>query len=228
MVEASQFTDFWTWFQANEADFPSSVTDIYAAYGDELTRRVAEISPRLVCEIAVREDRENELVISANGDKELIPFVQAFVDSAPPIDGWKIVAFRPREESYATFTLNIGERDPGELVLEAEDLWCWSRVRDDKFYLIILHPDFSDENRELLKSGTFILLDAALGEYDVMTGLHAIDHQKLPDDPESAGLYPFKEVRAVFDEYKSIVTVKGLLTDVTERLTSPVKADSDE
>lgn len=184
MAQASQYSDFWKWFQANEADFPPT-SEFDAAYGDELSGRLAAIKSGLVYEVAILDDAENELIISGDGIKELIPFVQDVVDSAPAIDGWKIIAFRPRMGDYASFTLNFGERN---------------------FDLVIYHADYSDDIRNFLVNGTYVLLDMALGEYDVMTGIRYIDHRELPDDPEAQGLYRFEDLRAVFDEYKSAAT----------------------
>ncbi len=81
-----------------------------------------------------------------------------------------------------------------------------SRVEGGNFDLVLYHRDYSDEIRNLLVNGTYILLDMALGEYDVMTGIRQIDHRQLPDQPEAAGLYRFKDLRSVFDEYKSKIT----------------------
>ena len=56
--------------------------------------------------------------------------------------------------------------------------------------------------KDLLVNSTYILLDMALGEYDVMTGIRYIDHQQLPSEPEAAGLYKFQDLRSVFDSNK--------------------------
>ena len=200
MAQASQFSNFWTWFQANEADFPPTA-EFDDAYGEELSNRLTHIKPGLVYEIAILDDAENELIISGDGIEELIPFVQEVVDSAPAIEGWKIIAFRPRMDDYAGFTLNFGEQ-----VFDPKELWCWSRVQEGNFDLVIYHSNYSDENRDLLVNGTYVLLDMALGEYDVMTRIRYIDHRGLPNDPEAQGLYRFEDLRSVFDEYKSSVT----------------------
>ncbi len=200
MADASQYADFWAWFQANEADFPST-TEFDAVYGDELSRRLTDIKSGLVYEIAIRDDAENELIISGDGVTELIPVVGDLVDSAPVLEGWKIIAFRPRMDGYASFTLNFGER-----TFDPKTLWCWSRIEDGSFDLVIYHPDYSDDIRNLLVNGTYILLDMALGEYDVMTGIRYIDHRELPADPESVGLYRFEDLRAVFDNYKASIS----------------------
>ena len=200
MTQASQYSDFWTWFQANKADFPPT-SEFDAAYGDKLSGRLTSIKSGLVYEIAILDDAENELIISGDGITELIPFVQGLVDAAPAIDGWKIIAFRPRMDDYAGFTLNFGERQ-----FDPKKLWCWSRVEDGNFDVVIYHAEYSDEIRNLLVNGTYVLLDMALGEYDVMTGIRYIDHRELPDDPAAAGLYRFEDLRSVFDDYKSNVT----------------------
>lgn len=199
MAQASQYSDFWEWFQANEADFPSTA-EFDAAYGDELADRLATIKPGLVYEISIPDEGERTLIISADGMKELIPFVRDLVDSAPNLSGWRIIAFRPRMDDYARFGLGFGERS-----FDPKELWCWSRVEGGNFDLIIYHPNYSDEDRNVLVNGAYILLDMALGEYDVMTGIRYIDHRRLPDDPESLALYRFEDLRTVFDAYKSSV-----------------------
>ena len=162
---------------------------------------MTDIKSGLVYEIAILDDEDNELIISGDGVKELIPYVQDFVDSAPSIDGWKIIAFRPRMDDYASFTLNFGER-----VFDPKTLWCWSRIENGSFDLVIYHEDYSDENRNLLVNGTYVLLDMALGEFDVMTGIRYLDHRELPDDPEALGLYKFEDLRTIFDDYKLAAT----------------------
>ena len=200
MAQASQYSEFWVWFQANQADFPPT-SEFDAAYGGELSGRLTDIKPGLVYEIAILDAAENELIISGDGVKELIPFVQDLVDSAPAIEGWKIIAFRPRMDDYARFTLNFGDQ-----TFDPKKLWCWSRVEDGSFDLVVYHANYSDDVRNLLVNGTYVLLDMALGEYDVMTGIRYIDHRELPDDPKALGLYKFEDLRTVFDEYKSKVT----------------------
>ena len=100
-------------------------------------------------------------------------------------------------DDYVRFKLKYGDRwfDP-------QDLWCYSQEEDGHFDLIVYHPTYSQEFRNELANGTYLLLDMAIGEYDVMTGIRYIDHQQLPENPESSGLYRFKDLRRVFDTYK--------------------------
>jgi hypothetical protein len=199
MAQASPMSEFWTWFQVNEKDFPST-TEFDEAYGDALSSRLEAIESGLVYEISIPEEGPKELVISADGISDLIPTVRQLVESAPIIKDWKITAFRPRMDGYSRFTLDYGTR-----TFNPKELWCYSRVEDGSFDLIIYHPNYSDSDRDLIISGTYVLLDMALGEFDVMTGIRYIDHQALPADPVSEGLYPFERLRDAFDSYKSSV-----------------------
>ena len=195
-----EYSSFWSWFQFNEADFPS--TDKFdALFGTELSGRLADIRSGLTYEIAIREDGDSEFIISADGIKELIPFVQELVNSAPALDGWKIIAFRPRQPDYSDFTLEFAGRN-----VDPKTLWCRSQVEDGNFDLIVYHPNYSEDDRSPIVASTYILLDMALGELDVMTHIRYIDHQQLPDDAELKGLYRFEELRDIFDTYKSTIT----------------------
>jgi len=187
-------SDFWTWFKNNESDFPETA-EFDATYGEALIKQLEKVKPGLAYEIATPAIGEKELVISANGLRDLIPDVLGLIETAPDLTGWTFTAFRPRMSGF-NVTIGGHEFDPAEL-------WCYSRVENGHFDLIIYHPEFSEDSRSLLTGGTYILLDMALGEYDVMTGIRYIDHRQLPPDPQAAGLYRFENLRKVFDNYKS-------------------------
>ena len=199
MAHASQLSEFWTWFQLSEKDFRST-TGFDEAYGEDLSFRLSSIEPGLVYEISIPKEGQKELIISADGISDLIPVVRQLVESAPRLSDWKIIAFRPRLDDYTGFKL-----DYGELTFNPRDIWCYSRIDDGHFDLIIYHPNYSESDRDLIVSGSYVLLDMALGELDVMTGIRYIDHQALPADPASEGLYPFEKLRDAFDTYKSMV-----------------------
>ena len=54
--------------------------------------------------------------------------------------------------------------------------------------------DLSPENKEKAIGASFILLDNALGEYLVATGIGFIEHKPLPDNPAARGLLPLSEI----------------------------------
>lgn len=188
---------FWKWFMQNEAilfDFEHNQTDVL----DEISTQLSKYREGITFEISQISDGKREFVISADGIKDLFVDVISLKNSAPSLDRWTVIAFRPRMDDYLNIKLEYGgkEFDPGQL-------WIYSQVEDGHFDLIIYYPDYSEEERDLFVSGSYILLDTALGEYDVTTGIRYIDHQRLPENPQEKDLVPFEYLRNIFDEHSN-------------------------
>lgn len=188
---------FWKWFGANAGRFENFERD-QEVLMDELSEALNTYQSGVVFEIGAKQDGVREFVISADGLENLFPAVTTLAKAAPKLRGWTIIAFRPRMDDYAQFTLNYHGRK-----FDPKEIWFYSRIKDGDFDVIFYHPAYRDEDRDVIISGTYILLDMALGEYDVVTGIHQLDHQLLSADPKADGLRPFSEFRFVFDEYKT-------------------------
>lgn len=184
---------FWQFFLDNLENFDRLEEEEML---DQIHRQLAKYNDGLALEVGMPESGERELVISAEGNRELFPVVEKLCKAAPEIPGWKITAFRPRVS--LDFHIEFAGR-----VFNPDELWVDPILDGDELDLIIFHPEYSDEDRDLIVEGSYILLDMAIGEYDVATGIRAIDHQPLPEDPEAEGLVPFRELPAVFDYFKS-------------------------
>jgi len=187
---------FWKWFTKNQSRFEHFERD-QEKLMDELGAALAVYKKGLVFEVGAQKEGSRDFVISADGIGDLFPAVSKLAASAPKLTGWKIVAFRPRMGDYSRFSLEYGGRK-----FDPKDIWFYSRIKEGNFDVIFYHPSYRDEDRNLIISGSYILLDMALGEYDVVTGIHHIDHQLLPPDPKAEQLKPFSEFRAVFDDFK--------------------------
>ncbi|MDH5633906.1 MAG: hypothetical protein OEZ10_13085 [Gammaproteobacteria bacterium] len=188
---------FWKWFQKNQtkiSQFEKNREPIL----DEITEQLAKYKEGITFEVSTEKSGKREFIISADGIKELFPSVEALAVAAPKLEKWDIVAFRPRMNDYAQFNLNYAGKE-----FVPSEIWIYTRVEDGNFDLIIYHPNYTDEERNAFISGAYILLDMALGEYDVVTGIRYIDHQKLPSNPKEEGLKPFSELRRIFDEFKA-------------------------
>lgn len=193
--EAREVT-FWKWFSSNQNRFEHFERN-QEKLMNELGAALAIYKEGLVFEVGANKDGSRDLVISADGIEELFPAVSKLVSSAPRLNGWKIVAFRPRMDDYSQVSLSFGGRK-----FDPEEIWFYSRVRDGKFDVVLYHPSYRDDDRHLIISGSYILLDMAIGEYDVVTGIHQLDHQLLPTDRRKDKLKPFSEFREIFDQFK--------------------------
>ena len=187
---------FWKWFEKNSPRFQA-----FEADRDQLIPLLSEQLSRykegLTFEVGVENEGVRDLVISADGVRDLFYAVHKLTEFSPQIPGWRVVAFRPRMDDYTRFSCTFDGRS-----FDPKSIWFHARIENNLFDIIIYHSNYEDTDRNLIASGTYILLDMALGEYDVVTGIHYIDHQLLPANPESEGLRPFSDLRKVFDDYK--------------------------
>jgi hypothetical protein len=69
--------------------------------------------------------------------------------------------------------------------------------RDVRTDLELCIRGLTETNHEVLVGAAFILLDNALGEFDVATQVGAIEWLCLPDDPVGNGLLPLSDLPQV-------------------------------
>lgn len=168
---------FWKWFTQNQTRFDNFELNQEVLL-DELHAALDSYTKGLVFELGAKKDNARDFVISADGIEDLFPAVSKLVAVSPKLPGWRIIAFRPRMDNYSHFTLEYGGRK-----FNPKEIWFHSQIKNGLLDVIFYHPSYRDEDRNSIISGTYILLDMALGEYDVVTGIHRLDHQQLPPDP---------------------------------------------
>src|SRR5690349_9585027 len=86
---------FWKWVAAN-VDGLKAVKTGREPVTEQLSQHLESIAPGLVFELGVGRE-EFELIISADGKKDLFPVVKRLVSAAPQLPGTKVIAFRPRK-----------------------------------------------------------------------------------------------------------------------------------
>lgn len=195
-AKESKEQKFWKWFVKNESVIFGFEKDQERVL-DLISSRLSSYNDDVSYEISHVKDDKREFIISADGIADAFPYVESLVNSAPELKLFSIIAFRPRIDGYEGFKLEYASRE-----FDVSKIWVYSRVEDGFFDLIVYHPDFNEQEANIFISGSYILLDMALGEYDVVKNIRYIDHQKLPENPEELGLKPFAELRKVFDDYK--------------------------
>ena len=185
--------EFWSWFQQNETRIWNIDKD-----REKIARLVLDaihlVDPGLSFEISKVGDKgKREFIISANGMSGNIPKVESLFLSAPEMPRWWVTKYRPRYPS-------IGQIKIWGKTIAAEDIHFQVFNDGDKIGILLLFDDYSEDNQtQFIKLG-FLLLDRALGEYDVMTKVGFVDYagresnlftdaQRLPELPK------------VFDDY---------------------------
>jgi hypothetical protein len=195
---------FWNWFEKNNEKFLENVDNIELRESlfEELTIELHKINKELTFEFSpINENGIRELTISADGLKEVFPYVIKLVETAPEIPNWKINAFRQRVPG------NDLEISFGDFSIKYSDIYFKYAEDGDKIGLVLYVRNFDNSGRS--KNIIYILLDSLIGEYDVETLISWIEWEKL-DESEIETLIPLVELRDLIDKAKKNVAQQGV------------------
>ncbi len=188
--------EFWGWFKDYGQEFVSlgGVSDerIYSLL-DPLAEHLEEYCAGLTFEIGYDETSKTyELVISADGNKKLFPQVEKLAGDAPVIKNWKITAFRQPKSNQWPIQYQGYTFDPAKIFFYplgngSPDL--------TKINIEVVYPDYEGANHNLFLGGTFLLLDALIGEKSTELDIAHLDVSKTPDNTGEYKLYPLSQLR---------------------------------
>lgn len=183
---------FWTWFEKNAIRITKAVDrQDHSVIIHELGDRIAKAAPGVVHEIGRLDCHTVELILSADGIKANIAGVLALTKAAPRVQGFVFTAFRRRWPglSLCVFDTNVAVDD---LRYIAED------GGDGRLDLTLyLRGDWDQRQRTMIG---FLMLDQALGEYDVMTGLGRIEIEAAGATEQGK---PFSDITLEFDSFRA-------------------------
>ncbi len=178
---------FWKWFSANSPRLLAIRSGDEPVAG-ELAAELAQVHPDLTWEVGPPA-AQRELVISAGGIVGAFPAVKALVAARPSLVGWKVIAFRPRRDP--SFSVRLGSYE-----LKPDDVWFAAEADGQKVGLTVYVMGYEEGNLAA-QQAVFLLLDNALGEYEVETRVGFIELRPAPIDPRKAGLRPFKDLPSI-------------------------------
>lgn len=184
----NSYSDFWTWFIRNEADFFTVVKngkDIERLFFDKISPKVSELKNGFFFVTGMHNDNTAELIITADGDIKNIVFVEELVNSAPSIENWKFTALKPAL-SIEDVNISMGgyEFNEANLFFYTNE----SAFYPDEIDISIVHKELNDDNRKQISTGVYIFLDNYLGELDFINnidtlsivGAHESDKEFIP------------------------------------------------
>ena len=170
--------DFWVWFENSQETLFNFQKDQERIF-DPLGTQLHIVNPNLTFEFAPIEDGRREFTISADGIKAAFPAVESLYAAAPPLPRWKILKFRQRREP--TDISFKGVRASARSVLVVVDPGV------EKSNLTVFVPGYSVAQRNTYMSIVFLMLDQALGEFDVETRVGKIEVADASQATEKAG-----------------------------------------
>ena len=187
---------FWRWFNENAETYRTFRigSPEQPALIERLGKELERVHRGLQFELGGDDETGvRELIIGADGRQAVFPAVQALVQAAPELPGWKVIAFRQRKD------LNTSSLQINEVTYGHGQLWFSLRTEGAKIGLDLYLEGIDDPKSQLALMVSFLLLDCALGEYDVETRVGTINVEALPPEHEARGLKPFLTLPEEFD-----------------------------
>lgn len=187
---------FWQWFVQHDAELFDFEDDLERIF-DDLAAELRKVDENLTFEFGpklnscVPDLTSREIVISAGGIKSAFPAVLSLVKSAPALDRWRVTAFRPRRSPISTVRINGNEVNPKTVSFTLLD-----NGKTAGIHLFV--PGFVEADSSW-KSMAYLILDEALGEYDVETRLGLIK-MFAPEEKTTAQRHPLEELPVLFDK----------------------------
>jgi hypothetical protein len=190
---------FWKWFQKNEDRLFNFEKDRERVFS-QLTSEMQQVQESLTFEFGPKVEGKREFVISADGIKKAFPAVERLYASAPKLQRWVFVKFRPR-------------RSPMDIEFEGikvkvEDVFCSIEPDGKKAGVNLFFKGYKSDQKTQYTGIAFLMLDQALGEYDVETKVGFIE---IHDFAEKSILEkkPLQEVTKIFDDFWKFNAANG-------------------
>ena len=117
---------------------------------------------------------EHRLVITAESNRHLRPLVTQILRSAPPIQGWDFLPYRPPESAR-----DVAATVKGRTGVEVSRLTATTRVGP----LGTVELTFFSEDGEQAKRGGFVAAEGILGEETLDRWIGVIEHQRGRGNP---------------------------------------------
>jgi len=194
-TKKSKEQQFWDWFIKSEEMLFQLLSPDHKLW-HELSKRLRAVDSNLTFEVGTQPEANGrrQLAISADGIRDSFASVEALADTAPSLQRWNIVRFRPPVQDYADNELQMHDEK-----VAGSDIDCVLAPNETGTINVCLRiPGCPEVNDRKYAHIGFILLDMALGEYDVECSVG--EFVVVPDNFEldEARLIPFADLRDEF------------------------------
>lgn len=194
-----QISQFWTWFQTNQQHL-ASIENPGDKVHVELGEYLRNIDDGLTFEIGKVAGDKRELAVSADGIPELFPLVKQVVAAAPKMERWQVVAFRQRVPVTALKELAIRGGPAGgggeQIDLAAKDMRGSVTRAGDKANVAVFIKNYTGTEGQ--QNMVLVMLQQALGEYDLVTKVGDIRFASIEEDDKKDSV-PFEQLGSALD-----------------------------
>ncbi len=181
--------NFWSGFLELREDLAKISTADDPVY-DSALELLQKIDPGLYLEI-MAQPGNCELIITADGKRELFPLVESIVTDAPQVDGWEMFALKPKLGFPVTATWECYGIDISEVVFDP-----LNREGGTDLGLRILIPNLSLTDRDKAHAAIVRAIDHGLGEREFVENIHYLEVAPLPNDEQAEKYIPLTDLEA--------------------------------
>lgn len=192
---------FWKWFEEHNKAYTFLDTvdrEVKEKLINEFMERLHRFCDSIYFEIGGPPDDDQEVVITAEGNKEYFDKVEELINSAPKISGWSFIAFKPPMEGHF-------RTEWGDIELNTEDMWfrpMSNKKNGDLGIRIFLRNYDLIENKKFLMTVLYKMLDTIIGEKSFALDISYVDADLQPDEPEKNGMHPILKLPEFIKWYK--------------------------
>ena len=185
---------FWNWFKTNSSKYYllNLIVDLEKKEKllDQFLEQLHNYCNNLYFQIGGVLNEPQELIISAEGNKDYFDRVEKLVATAPKVDDWQIIAFKP-PMGIDFITEYEGVK------LDAHEIWFLPLESEDdpqSLGLRLFIPNYIQKKENTFLEGCYQILDTILGEKSVALDIQHVEVDKLPIKPDEKGLIELSEL----------------------------------
>jgi len=180
MSNKENIKQFWDWFTKNNAKF-LFVNEVEETerekHFDEFISHLHNYCPKLFFQMGGHPDqKEMELIITAEGISEYFPMVEELVNAAPELKDWKFIKFKQPHGSGLIAKYRGKDFDPNKTMY----IGLYNEDAPNEVGIHICYSDYEDSEREIFVGGTYLMLDTLLGERSTTLDINYLDVIKTP------------------------------------------------
>jgi hypothetical protein len=183
------FGAFWALFRERAAALSAAESADNPLY-DELLAELQRAAPGLFLDFSTGAEG-CELIVTADGDRELFPAARAAVSDAPTIAGWKIRALKPQSGFPETVTWDGVSLPLTQVVFDPLE-----RPDSPDLGIRILVPDLQPAVHEAAHNAILRALDHGLGEEAFAEAVRFTELRSLPAGASLDDFIPLVELPA--------------------------------
>jgi len=186
--------DFWTWFETNKTtienlfDGKNEDHEIYKTPSENLNH----YSEFLIPEITKKENNQLVLVISCDGVKKGIPFVESLTNNIRQFDNWRVQKYR-NPDPVDLIPIN------GLSIKRNKIFITWNELPLKKYH-VIFHTKVYSLKDIRYKAGTVLHLQNTIGELNSMTRIESVEFKNLPIFQSTKSLKTLDDLKIEIDK----------------------------